>query len=38
MELRDNKQIVLEAVTNNGYELEYASEELRNDKDVDNRL
>jgi hypothetical protein len=34
MELRNNKEVVLEAVKQNGGALEYASMELRNDKEI----
>jgi hypothetical protein len=32
--LKNNKEIVMAAVKNNGYSLTYASKELRNDKDL----
>ena len=34
LELRSDKEVVLEAVKQNGYALQYASESLRNDKEV----
>ena len=32
--LRDNKELILEAVRDNGFSLEYASDQLKNDREV----